>query len=256
MDHFDSIATVCEWNDEDKLKWLRVRLTGRAGGDFMWLPEATRANFQLAVKALQERFEPESKKELYRAELQTCTKKRNEDWAVFGDDLKLLVDRAYSDLPDEARERFALNQYLTQLDNVQVAFGARQAKPKTVDEAVRLTLEMESYLQPARPNRITPTVPSDHDSDVVGAASTQLRDDPLLQILERMGRLETKLRSVRQSQRMGPGSEQGSNSGRKQRSRERPLTCWNCGGEGHLARDCPSPKKTSQQQGNDKPSML
>ena len=108
------------------------------------------------MKALQEQFEPESKKELYRAELQTRTKKRNEDWAVFGDDLKLLADRAYSDLPDEARERFALNQYLTQLDNVQVAFGVRQAKPKTVDEAVRLTLEMESYLQPARPNRITP----------------------------------------------------------------------------------------------------
>ena len=77
------------------------------------------------MKALQERFEPESKKELYRAELQTSTKKRNEDWAVFRDDFKLLADRTYPDLPGEARERFTLNQYLTQLDNAQVAFCVR-----------------------------------------------------------------------------------------------------------------------------------
>ena len=255
MDHFESIAAVCEWNDEAKLKWLRVRLTGRAGAAFRRLPEATRADFTETMKALQERFEPESKKELYRAELQTRTKKRNEDWAAFGDDLKLLADRAYPDLPDKARERFALNQYLTQLDNTQVAFGVRQAKPKVVDEAVRLTLEMESYLQPTRPSRTSPTLAGDHDSNVIGAASSQLRNDPLQQILERMDRLETELQSVRQPQKVGPSGDRGSTSSRKPRSRERVPTCWNCGGEGHLARDCPSPKKSPQQQGNDKPSM-
>ena len=69
--HFDSVATVCEWDDATKLKWLRVRLTGRAGTTFRRLPEATRGNFTQAVGALRKRFEPESKKELYMTELQT-----------------------------------------------------------------------------------------------------------------------------------------------------------------------------------------
>ena len=90
---------------------------------------------------------------------------------MFGDDLKLLTDWAYPDLPDKAREWFALNQYLTQLDNAQVAFGVRQAKPKVVDEAVRLTLEMEPYLQPTRPSRTSPTLANDYNSDLISAAT-------------------------------------------------------------------------------------
>ena len=44
--------------------------------------EATCADYKVATKALKERFEPESKKELYLAELQPGTKKRTEDWAA------------------------------------------------------------------------------------------------------------------------------------------------------------------------------
>lgn len=117
IDHFDSVATVCGWDDAAKLKWLRVRLTGRAGTAFRRLPEATRNDFKEAVQALRKRFEPESRKELYMTELQTRTKKRNEDWASFGDELRKLADKAYPDLQEEARERFALNQYLAHLEH-------------------------------------------------------------------------------------------------------------------------------------------
>ena len=65
--HFDSVSTVCEWDDQAKLKWLWVQLTGRAGTVFRRLPEVTRNNFQEAIEALRKQFEPESKKELYMA---------------------------------------------------------------------------------------------------------------------------------------------------------------------------------------------
>ena len=158
IDHFDSVATVCEWDEAAKLKWLRVRLTGRAGTTFRRLPEATRNDFEEAIMALRKRFEPESHKELYMTELQTRTHRKSEDCASFGDDLKLLADKAYPELPPEARERFILNQYLSQLDNPQVAFSVRQSKPATVDDAVRLTLEMNSYLQAAKPDKVVAAV--------------------------------------------------------------------------------------------------
>ena len=79
IDHFDSVTTVCEWDDQAKLKWLWVQLAGRARTVFRRLPEVTCNNFQEAIEALQKRFEPESKEELYMAELQTRMKRRNED---------------------------------------------------------------------------------------------------------------------------------------------------------------------------------
>ena len=60
--------------------------------------------------------------------------------------MKGLADKAYPDLEEAARERLALNQFLGELDKPQVAFGVRQGRPKSLDEAVSLTIELESYI--------------------------------------------------------------------------------------------------------------
>ena len=48
---------------------------------------ACAASFKNAVVALAERFEPESKRDLYLAEFQSRCKKRTESWADFGEAL-------------------------------------------------------------------------------------------------------------------------------------------------------------------------
>jgi hypothetical protein len=78
-------------------------------------------------------------------ELQTRRKKKTETWADFADDLRLLADKAYPELENEAKEMLALNAYLAQLDNSQVAFGVKQKVPQILDAAVTATLELESY---------------------------------------------------------------------------------------------------------------
>eukprot|EP00731_Ephydatia_muelleri_P039125 Em1130g2a len=122
--HFENVAIVNNWvNADDKLKWLRVRLTGKAQTAFMRFPEATRNNFGEAIVALNRRFNPDSKRELYVAELQSRKKCKDEDWASFGDALKVLADKAYPDFEENARERLALNQFLAELGNPQIAFA-------------------------------------------------------------------------------------------------------------------------------------
>ena len=95
-------------------------------------------------KALQERFEPSCRKECYQAQFQTRKKKKEEGWADFADSLRMLVDKAYPDL--EAKEQLALNHFVSHIENSQVAFSVRQKCPKSVDEAVSATLEMETYM--------------------------------------------------------------------------------------------------------------
>ena len=72
IDHFESVAVMNGWEtDADKLKWLHVRLTGRASMAFKRIPEATCNHYDDCKKALTKQYELESKWELYVAEFQS-----------------------------------------------------------------------------------------------------------------------------------------------------------------------------------------
>ena len=126
IDHFESIAEVNKWDGAAKILWLRVRLTGRAQTAFKQLSDEARAAYAECKQALQERFEPDSKKELYLAEFQTRSKRATEGWAAFAEDLKVLANKAFPQLQNEAKEQLALNHYLGQLTNQQISFNVRQ----------------------------------------------------------------------------------------------------------------------------------
>ena len=69
LDHFDSVAKINGWEADEAAKWLSVRLVGRAKAAYKRLPDETRDDFAQAKEALLRRFEPESKRSLYAAEL-------------------------------------------------------------------------------------------------------------------------------------------------------------------------------------------
>ena len=75
LDRSESVAEVNKWGGAAKLLWLRVCLTGRAQTAYKQLSEEARATYADCKKALQERFEQASKKELYLAEFQTRSKR-------------------------------------------------------------------------------------------------------------------------------------------------------------------------------------
>ena len=46
VDHFENVATVNKWaTGEEKLKWLKVRLTGKAQTAFKKLPQDVKENY-------------------------------------------------------------------------------------------------------------------------------------------------------------------------------------------------------------------
>ena len=172
IDQFESIAEINHWNDEQHLMWLKVHLTGRALMAYNKFPTTVRGSFKNTVKALQERFEPDSHRDLYLAEFQTRRKGKTESWPEFGEDLRTLVDKVYPTLDDEAWQQLALQRYLSKLDNEQVAFSVKQQKPRTIEAAVGATLECESYL-------VIPTL----SGAVVAPVQMESKDSTLMEMM-------------------------------------------------------------------------
>ena len=235
IDHFECVADVNKWeSNAEKLKWLKVRLTGRALKAFRQLPDAARMDYKEAKKALKKRFEPESRREYYVAELQTRRRRKGEDWASYGEELKSIAEKAYPDLEPNAREQFALTQFLASITNPQVAFSVRQRRPTTVDAAVTTAMEMELYMGPTASHvaHVNSARNDEHGLEVVAMASGQDATIAMLQkISERLDKLESKVESV---------------IAKKKHSRESTVVCWRCREEGHIARDCSESKRQQQ----------
>ena len=180
---------------------------------------------------------------------------------MFDEELKRLADTGYPELQEEARKRLALNQYLTGLENPQVAFSVRQNKPETVDDAVRITLEMECYLQASKPTIKVASVVDKEDEDEPGAIVNTTRtkpNDPLQLLLDRMDKLEKAV------QQKPPEPDSRANARwRPSRSippsgphfRRTPRICWNCRGEGQISSNCPSPRREKQEIQTQPPPM-
>ena len=130
-------------------------------------------------------------------------KKHSEGWADFAEDLRRLVDKAYPDLEANAREQLALSQYLSRPHNPQleVGFAVKQQRPRKLEEAVRITLEVESYLvkAPTVAQVQTPSNVSDVDQDQFPVASVKQSTELALvravdQLTQRLERLEDTTR--------------------------------------------------------------
>lgn len=248
FEHFQSVAEVNKWaTSEEKLKWLRVRLTAKAQTAYRRLPQNVRENYGECVKALKTRFDPDSKRELYVAELHTRARKREEDWASYGDALRTLADKAYGDLEEKARERLALTQFLAHIENPQVAFGVRQKRPETVEAAVVATIELESYLG------CYSSVQRD-TSAAAGPAATPIaavNSEPLLDTLKLLNERLEKLEVLVVSRADSSSHKQHVDAARE--NKWNGLTCWNCGRKGHIARNCRN-RRNTQSQGKFNPS--
>ena len=90
-------------------------------------------------------------------------------------------------LEDDARQQLALQRYLSQLQDDQIAFGVKQRKPKTIEAAVETTLELESYLvQHSSPGLVAPV-----RVDSVDQRSSNLME-MMTQLLTRVEQLEMR----------------------------------------------------------------
>lgn len=108
-----------------------------------------------------------------------------------------------------------------------------------VEGAVAATLEVESFLIPARGiGRVAQVGAEDQDTQETLVAAVKTQQDTLVdlmsQLVQRVGKLEM--------QSVGPSADQGANQRRPYQARSKatsefkPVVCFKCGQEGHYQR--------------------
>ena len=66
----------------------------------MTLTRLEEGSYESAKKGLCNRFDPPGRRDIYRAELQCRTKREDESWGDFDDELCKLADRAYPEFQE------------------------------------------------------------------------------------------------------------------------------------------------------------
>jgi len=240
--HFESVARVNQWDDPTSLLWLEVRMTGKAQSAWRRISNEAKASYNTAKAALRKRFEPDSRRELYAVEFQTRKRNRGETWEELADKLRLLADRAFPDLQDNAKEQLSLDRYLSLLDKPDLALAVRQKRPKNIDEAVAYTLEIESYMITSGTTRSASVATVTSKDEVktedteISVAAVLCKQEAMLDMLRDFNiHLELLERKVAGGEK--PRVYQAS-SRKPQDQLRNPIVCRRCGQEGHFARGC------------------
>lgn len=111
--HFESVARVNSWDEPTCLLWLEVRMMGKAQNVWKQLSREAKAQYETTKAALRKRFEPDSRHKLYAVEFQTRRRQQGESWAELANNLRLLADKAFPTLEEQAKKQLSLYRYLS-----------------------------------------------------------------------------------------------------------------------------------------------
>ena len=127
-----------KWDDTQRCQQLAVSLRGRAQ---MILKEDEKLCFDDLEKALQSRIQPEQQKKIHKLTFNARRRKSGENIVDLATDLRQLAASAYQSKDASLIEE---DQFIRALDTKELRVGVSQPDPKTLDEAVKLALRLES----------------------------------------------------------------------------------------------------------------
>ncbi|CAC5373973.1 unnamed protein product [Mytilus coruscus] len=145
LSHFEMCALVNMWFEHHKGFYLALSLFGQAQAVLGNLPKEKRQIFSDLVYALEKRFAPSSQTELYRVEFKERRQKASETLPELGQSVRRLSNLAYPTAPLELRDTLAKEQFLDALVDSEMRLRIKQSRPKGLNKAIRLAVELEAY---------------------------------------------------------------------------------------------------------------
>ena len=101
ISHFEDCIVINSWSDEQKARFLAVRMRGAALLQLQRLTTGVRENYVTLKTTLREKFVPKERVELHKAEFRARHRERDEKLPNLASSLRRLVSQSYLEaVPD------------------------------------------------------------------------------------------------------------------------------------------------------------
>jgi len=265
--NFENCATYNKWTEADKLAHLKASLQGDAA-QVLWDTDAVAVDTVARLATLlRNRFSGTCQAEKYRMELRIRRRRPGESLAALHRDIRRLMALAHPTLSSEGRETFACDYFIDAMDDIDLALKVRERTPTSLDDALRISQQLEAWAKDARRGRHDDVNATKQKVRGVGEAegdAQQLRnrleciEGDVHRCLEGLQRLNGPDPGVGipgahpvthpESNKDKPETVAAPKAFNKSRgNRPTKMICWKCGLPGHLQRNCvrPSPQPPS-----------
>ena len=229
---FELVAELNSWDCRTKAIYLAASLQGPARATLGDLDPTKRSDFSALMEALEARFGSKHQTEIYRAQLRSRTKKREETLPELAQAIQRLTRQAYPNAPSTLRDTLSRDHFIDALPESEVRWRIHQGRPKSLREALTAAVEIEAFYVADRhrarvqARAVLPTSPD------------TTKPDPLTEEVGELRRAVNKPLAKREQ----PQPLQPRDGWCRFRSRQLPTNysgCFSCGGLDHMQRDCP-----------------
>jgi hypothetical protein len=245
--HFEACSEINQWTNKEKGLYLSVSLRGQAQGVFGNLTSKS-PNYDELVLALQERFSPPNQTELYRAQLRERRLKATESLSEMGQDIRRLTNLAYPSAPSDVKETLAKEQFIDSLVNSDMRLRIKQARPTSLNEAVRHAVELEAFNRAEQKSYETNGYMRTLNSDEYDSPESEDdKLDSLIKLVEEMKNMLFMLRRQNNYQTFDKRNRNTSKQNQNNKTSSRTLAygsntksfkCYECGQKGHNKYNC------------------
>ncbi|CAG2220538.1 unnamed protein product [Mytilus edulis] len=145
LSQFEILAELNAWNYVTKSLYLAGSLKGDARTLLSELSPMERKDYQSLVQILNLRFGSMNRAEIFKANLQTRVKRKEESISELAQSIKKLTRQAYPNAPPALIFTLAKDHFIDALPESDMRLRIREAQSKDIAEAEILALQLEAY---------------------------------------------------------------------------------------------------------------
>ena len=143
--HFETVSKLNQWSEDVKSLKLIACMSGTALAVLGDIDTNKPPNYQELLDILTKRFAPSNQTEMYRAQIESRIRKKNETLPELAQDMKRLTRLAYPTATHEIRDILAYKAFRDALNDHDLEWAICQANVETIDAALHAALKYEAF---------------------------------------------------------------------------------------------------------------
>ncbi|KAK3099961.1 hypothetical protein FSP39_012572 [Pinctada imbricata] len=251
---FEQVAEWNGWTDSEKTTQILLSLDGPAKQMLSELTADKMGNYSCIKQVLTNRFNPVERETAYRCEFKSRRRQKGESLQDYGNCLRKLALKGYPNTPYSGVEAHVIDQFIQGISNPKLREHVQFKHPETLDKAVAVALEYESFVGPSDVVR----KPQDDISETICPVKQLVNKSSDIMTTEKVAQICRNV--IRQElAKFDLGSYRAPRSpDRRNIPFNRPgrrIICYYCKEEGHVEPMCPvkredQNKRDNKNQGN------